>query len=352
MVVVPPRDPWYACDMRTQVHGAGTDSMSPGMFVVSLDLELLWGMFDVATKERYGARILGEHTVIPRMLDLFTRYGIHATWAVVGMLAAPDRVSLARLLPAIRPRYDHVQFSSYGHLESGVVGVDETDDPYHFGASLVARIREVPNQEVACHTFSHYYCLEEGAGADCFRADLVAWERALGERARSIVFPRNQYDTAHLAVCAEAGIRAFRGTEESGWYATVSTDGQYRLYKRLVRLVDSYLNVTGHHTYPLAEVLRITPRNVASSRFLRPYTRLPFLERRKVSRVLRSIDHAAARGEVYHLWWHPHNMGIDQDENLASLERICAHVAALRDQGRLVCCTMEEVAERAAHTLH
>ena len=45
--------------------------MDKGSFVVSLDLELMWGVRDVTTKEEYGNSIIGVREVLPKMLDIF-----------------------------------------------------------------------------------------------------------------------------------------------------------------------------------------------------------------------------------------------------------------------------------------
>src|SRR3546814_9234323 len=62
---------------------------------------------------------------------------------------------------------------------------------------MVRRILQCPDQEIATHSYSHYYCLEPGQTDDQFRADLRAATAQLREwniDCRSIVFPRNQYD--------------------------------------------------------------------------------------------------------------------------------------------------------------
>src|SRR3990170_6701363 len=41
----------------------------PGKFVISLDMELMWGVRDKSSKEQYGHRVLGEREAIPAMLD-------------------------------------------------------------------------------------------------------------------------------------------------------------------------------------------------------------------------------------------------------------------------------------------
>ena len=50
-----------------------------GTFMVSLDLELFWGMLEVFSLESYQDNILGGKKAIPQLLQLFEKYGIHAT---------------------------------------------------------------------------------------------------------------------------------------------------------------------------------------------------------------------------------------------------------------------------------
>ena len=34
------------------------------------------------------------------------------------------------------------------------------------------------------------------------------------------------------------------------------------------------------------------------------------------------MEYAALHGEVYHLWWHPHNFGANMEKNLEKLEYV------------------------------
>ena len=55
------------------------------------------------------------------------------------------------------------------------------------------------------------------------------------------------------------------------------------------------------------------------------------------------MTQAAKRGEIYHLWWHPHNFGVNQTENLAGLETILKHYATLEKSFEMKSKTMAEV---------
>ena len=63
--------------------------------------------------------------------------------------------------------------------------------------------------------------------------------------------------------------------------------------------------------------------NVCASRMLRPYSpKLSFLEGLRLKRIKKEMTYAAKKGEMYHLWWHPHNFGANMEENLRFLESI------------------------------
>jgi peptidoglycan/xylan/chitin deacetylase (PgdA/CDA1 family) len=324
-----------------------------GYFVVSLDLELFWGMVDKATLESYGPAVKGERTAIPRLLSLFSEYGIHATWATVGMIMAKNRTELLHYAPPpkLRPRYRHEASSTYHHLNLGHVGKDEASDPYHFGPTLVSLIHGTPHQEIGNHTFSHYYCVDEATPQpDCFAADLTAFTAIAAERgitAESFVFPRNQWTETARAALPRAGITTYRGTEQHFLYRARPDSEQTRPLRAL-RLLDHYLNLSGHHTYPLPAPDAAGLVNLPASRFLRPYHPLlrPF-ERLRLSRITRAMTHAATRGEVFHLWWHPHNFGLHQEENFRNLRVILDQYQRLSKQYGFTSMTMGELAKCA-----
>src|SRR3546814_1869217 len=100
--------------------------------------------------------------------------------------------------PEDLPTYADPRLSNYSYLDE--VGVSERVDPYYFAPSMVRRILQCPDQEIATHSYSHYYCLEPGQTDDQFRADLRAATAQLREwniDCRSIVF-RSEEHTSEL----------------------------------------------------------------------------------------------------------------------------------------------------------
>jgi peptidoglycan/xylan/chitin deacetylase (PgdA/CDA1 family) len=300
-----------------------------GEFVISLDFELLWGVRDHATRETYGANVLGGREAIPRILDLFERHGISATWATVGLLMAECRDELMASLPPpeLRPRYTDPRLSNYAYLDE--VGEDERRDPHYYGMSLVRRIMDCPRQEIGTHTHTNYYSLEPGQDIASFEADLVAALAMAGQRnilPRSIVFPRNQYAEEHLAVCARLGLLTHRGTE-SAWPYRSTPVARQRLARRALRLADAHSGIFGAKTYMRTEGRLV---NVRASQFLRPKVgALRLLHPMHVGMIKRSLTNAARSQRGYHMWWHPHNFGLNVADNLAVLADILDHFRGL-----------------------
>ena len=60
-------------------------------FIISLDFELIWGMHtgDIVNNS-YNKNIKGGREAITDLLNLFEKYGIRATWAVVGLMFAEN----------------------------------------------------------------------------------------------------------------------------------------------------------------------------------------------------------------------------------------------------------------------
>jgi peptidoglycan/xylan/chitin deacetylase (PgdA/CDA1 family) len=317
----------------------------PGHLVVSLDLELHWGIRDHTPLHAPGVRdrLLGVRQAVPAVLRLFRERGIRATWAAVGALFARDRDELEAHLPRVRPRYRDASLDPYTELPR--LGRSEEDDPFHYAPSLIDQIAATPGQELGTHTFAHTYGLEPGASLDAFVSDLQAARAIMGRRGlvpRSIVFPRNQYGPDHVRVLPGLGIVAFRGGGRGSMYQPRPGSAETRL-RRGARLLDSYLplvrDTVRPRRWPDAPVV-----DVPASRFLRPHDR-GALDALRLARIERSMTAAARTGADFHLWWHPHNMGVDREANLSLLARVLDRFAALSDAYGLTSATMADRAD-------
>ncbi|MBN1141398.1 MAG: polysaccharide deacetylase family protein [Deltaproteobacteria bacterium] len=318
-----------------------------GILIISLDFELHWGMRDHLSVDGFRGRGLETRAAIPRILDLFQEYGIHATWAAVGFLFFDNREDLLEDIPDKLPNYVRSRLSAYSELLS--LGRDEEEDPCRFAASLIRRISSTPHQEIGSHTFSHYLCREKGQGIEDFEVDLKAAKKAAQRHQlelKSFVFPRNQVNPEFLPLLSEQGYLCYRGNSRLPSAEKIE-DPVQTLWPRLLRLADSYVGFLGFNTYPMKQIVPGPLVNIPASRFLRPYSAsLKWLEPLKIGKIRSSLTRAARKGEIFHLWWHPHNFGRHTDENLRNLEKILRHFQKLNRDYQMTSCNMGELASR------
>ncbi|MBI5251267.1 MAG: polysaccharide deacetylase family protein [Desulfomonile tiedjei] len=330
------------------------ETIRPGALIISLDFELHWGLLNTYPLRAIENRLLGARRAVTAFLDLFEKYEIHATWAVVGLLFFRTKKELLDSLPAVRPHGDGQSVTPYDILET--VGPDERADPYHFAHSLTERIRRTKSQELATHTFSHF--VWDYSGADdgiAFRSDLRAALHTAGsqrESIASIVFPQNKYYEQLLEIAEEEGIHAFRGKKDY-WYTFLGSGGKAsRAIFRGLRLLDHHVSISGSNTFTWDSIHNVKPYNIGESWPLECYTHVPWLaplEPLRLKRIKKSLNRAAKKQELFHLWWHPHQFGIGLRRNLDFLERILDHFQGLRKSHGMMSLNMREVSERVTH---
>jgi len=303
--------------------------VSKGIFTISLDFELFWGVRDHRTLESYGENIRNVHNVVPRLLELFKKYNVHCTWATVGFLFFKEKEEMISYLPANRPDYSQKEYDPYSYIEQ-----NELEKIYHFAPALIAQIEKTPGQEIGTHTFSHFYTLEKNTTIDQFRSDLQAALRIAKEKGielKSIVFPRNQYSDEHIKACLQDGIIIYRGNELSGVYKPVSRENE-NSYRRAIRFLDAYIPSAG-------DII-----NIPASRFLRPYDpKFKILDKLKLRKIKAGIKFAAKHRLIYQLWWHPHNFGKYMDENFNFLEQVLKFYQQLNREEKIESLNLMEI---------
>jgi len=171
-------------------------ALDTGVFVISIDVELAWGI-----RDHLSARALqgldAERAIVERLLTLFRSYNVSATWAIVGGLLGADAWRTVQLPPGL------------------------TLDPSQWhAADIVQRVREaVPQQEVGSHSFAHTIFDERTLSREEASADVLSARQAhaaAGLPFEAFVFPRNV--VGFPSVLADNGVRVFRGATPR-WYS-------------------------------------------------------------------------------------------------------------------------------------
>ena len=321
--------------------------LDSGIFNISLDFELHWGCFEhMVLNEPQQQYFRNTLDAIPEMLKIFSDGNIHVTWAIVGMLYSCDKTAWVKNKPAILPTFDNPNVSAYKWIEQH--GFYSEKDPFHFAPVLIEKIKCTPNQEIATHTYAHYFCLESGQTREQFKADIemacrIAEEN--GNKIRSLVFPRNQFNHQYLSVCTEAGITAIRSSPDI-WYWEPATGSTFM--KRFFRAGDAYLKFQPIKIVYLKNITIVNgePISLPATRLYRPWKAgQPLQNRLKMRRILNEMTAVAKKKAYYHLWWHPHNFGNNPQECLDELRQIVQHYNELNKKYHFRSMTMNETTD-------
>lgn len=327
-----------------------------GHFVITLDYEIHWGVFDKKTVDQYRQNLENVGLVLERMLELSKKYKVKITFATVGFLFAKDKEELIKYTPKNKPTYHSDKYSPYPIVPT--IGKDEVDDPFHFGLSGIDKIKTDGNHEIGTHTFCHYYCHIPGQTIDQFDEDLKA-AKAIAHKndveLKSLVFPRNMIDAFKaddqpiLETLKANGITSFRGKEKSFIYNIHTT----KFYKnwfifKFLKFLDAYISITGPNTYDIVKLNKGKALvNIPSSRLLRAYSvKFKRLEPLKLNRIKKGMTRAAKKNETFHLWWHPHNFGAQTEENFQNLETIFKTYKSLNKTYGFESITMTELTNK------
>ena len=139
-----------------------------GVFCISIDLELLWGRRDMPNLYYFEKRIPEERRVIDKLLALFKKYKIPATWATVGKIY-------------------------------------EKGDSNYSGLDIIKKIKDTPNQEIGSHSYTH------PVFTDISKSEAIIEFKDFKQK--SFVYPRNKIK--YLKELKNSGFKSYRGADKN-----------------------------------------------------------------------------------------------------------------------------------------
>ena len=308
--------------------------MTPPTVVISLDLELSWGSFDLSYDDNVRKMARWTHDVgAPRLLNHLTGNGLSATWAVVGAMMRPTLPDISGL-PEVR--YSHFPKPWFSYVPKQG---DETAHPEWFGAQLLEQIRSAqPEQEIGFHSFSHVPfgwpgMTRERAIAEYRYCAQIAPE--MGISTTSFVFPRNL--VAYLRELRDAGFVCFRDADELPF-----------------RFANNILNSIG---MIWADFMGLSPRMIEPS-FKEGIVSIPgslmiryeagwrkyIPDASRMRRLRRGLEKVQRNGGVFHVWFHPENLYAEWPRLENVVARFLQELGGSVRKGYVRCLTMGQLA--------
>ena len=308
--------------------------MTDPTVVISLDLELSWGMFDLSFDDHLLKMARWTHDIgAPNLLNHLTSNGLSATWAVVGAMMRPSLPDVSGLPEVSYPHFSKPWFS-YVPKEG-----DELTDPEWFGASLVEMIRRAkPEQEIGFHSFSHvpFGCrgmTPERAIAEYQYCAQTA--RELGIPTTSFVFPRNL--VAFLSDLRDAGFTCFRDVDELP--VRFASD-------KLTSLCMIWADLAGLTPRMIEPSLKEGMVSIPGSLLIRYAAgwRKYIPDSSRLRRLRKGLERVRRSGGVFHVWFHPENLYAEWPRLENVVARFLEDLGTLVRNGDLRCLTMGQLA--------
>ena len=303
--------------------------------VISLDLELSWGSFDLS----YGDELLKmgrwTHDVgAPNLLQHLTRNGISATWAIVGAMM---RRSLPDVSGLPDVRYPHFAKPWFSYIPKEG---DEQTHPEWFGAGLVEMIRKAsPEQEIGFHSFSHVLFGQRGMTRERAIAEYrycAQIAKELGIAKSSFVFPRNS--VAYLEELRDAGFACFRDVD--------------RLPRRfsngmLNSLGMIWADFAGSSPCMIEPSLKDGIVSIPGSLLIRYAAgwRKFIPDSSRLRRLRKGLERVRLSRGVFHVWFHPENLYAEWPRVENVVARFLEELGVLVRNGDVRCLTMGQLAE-------
>lgn len=323
-----------------------TASLDKAVFVVSIDTELAWGSFDRNGLSRYRAYYPEVRSIIGSLLELFDRYGIKATWAVVGhlFLTSCSRNGNGNHSHVLQPRYSWYPEGWLSHDPYSNVN----DAPFFYAPDIIDRIlASRQRHEIGSHTFTHAIIGDPECSREVAYSQFAECKRlahALGTEMTSVVFPRNRI--GHLDVLCDLGFTSFRGLEQN-WYHHQPAATKAKM---ICHYADRFLAVTPP-CYKQVRAFQAVGSfqrlfDLPASMFYAPFHgmwRLVGISRR-VSQARKGIRRAIRDRALFHLWFHPSNLATSP-LLVEGLEEILSTLSDEMQAGNIESTTMRETAQ-------
>ena len=302
--------------------------LDKAIFIVSLDTELAWG---TRGDKKYQNHYRKTREIIDKLLDLFTKYEIKATWAIVGHLFLDkcEKVDGVAHPAIISPRSDWFDVDPASDINQA---------SEWYGKDIVAKILACPiKQEIGCHTFSHIDVPR--CNRECFVSELDECQKLAGQlnlELKSFVYPKNR--VAMTDVLAEKKFLCYRD-RDANWFRNF----EERL-RKLAHAIDNYLCLPIKATVP-KKVNGIW--SLPGSYFYihkdgwAKFIPIKF----RVKKSIAGTNSAVEKKQIFHLWFHPFNLASDPEGLLRGLEEIFIYFKSLQEKGLIENLTMGETAD-------
>jgi len=325
----------------------------PGIFSLSIDVELAWGSIHRKSINLNTLReiSINVRNVMDNLFALLENYEVPVTWNILGHLVLDhcSRENPNELPHCDMPRANYSWLNGDWYRYDPCTGI--TEDPAWYGKDIVDKIiyytrTSKVGHEIGCHSFSHQQFGDLGCTQKLARAEITKCIELLKTECNTVpktfAFPRDY--VGHLNTLKEHGFTSFR-------------DVPPKLYPclRLERTVSNYLKTQLSLALQLLSYYVLFPPHVVTSREILPglwgipgclaYGNKSLVPLRLVTfKAIQGIDRAIRNGKIFSIYTHLRDFGANK-RMLMELEKVLSYASEKKRMGMLEVKTMTQLVE-------
>ena len=270
-------------------------------FVLSIDLELAWGVWDKLNSTNVQKIIDTERLVCENLLNIFDENEIPVTWAVVAALLDNKNKMMGNLnqkawyAPDI---LDNILNSKTKHL-------------------------------IASHSYAHKEfntCSNEEIIEDFEKS--IFFLKSFNINTDVFIFPRN--NVFHLDVLKKFNFKTYRSIDQS-WYKKVYKYN--KLLGKISNLIDKVIPIKTNSVSPLIDQFGLTEIPTSILLISKNGIRTIVTNFSMFKKIKDGIDLAISKNECFHIWFHPSNFYYQTNKQFDLLKKIIDYFNLKREQG-------------------
>jgi len=270
-------------------------------FVLSIDLELAWGVWDKLNSTNVQKIIDTERLVCENLLNIFDDNEMPVTWAVVAALLDNKNKMMGNLnqkawyAPDI---LDNILNSKTKHL-------------------------------IASHSYAHKEfntCSNEEIIEDFEKS--IFFLKSFNINTDVFIFPRN--NVFHLDVLKKFNFKTYRSIDQS-WSKKVYKYN--KLLGKISNLIDKVIPIKTNSVSPLIDKFGLTEVPTSILLISNNGIRSIVTNYSMFKKIKDGIDLAISQNECFHIWFHPSNFYYQTNKQFDLLKKIINYVNLKREQG-------------------
>lgn len=314
---------WFNWDMKR---------LNKGFIIISLDTEL--GLGHLANNElrKFDSQFEKTRDVIERLVKLFNKHDVSATWAIVGKLVEKNEI---RRIEHFYPK-DNIQEEDL-NLRSEIYKYKE----------LIPLLTSSPVfQDIGSHSYSHITFSSGNrnhhANKNLARDDFKAFNECFDQlflSPKSFVFPQNR--PGHENLLSKFGFHIYRG-KELKWYSKLP-----KPFSKLAKGIDNLFPLPPSVSNPIIHESLIVETNGHLH-----FAKLPSGYRKFMPwwvlkiKLWFGLKKAIYFNETFHMWTHPYDLAYKSEQHFKVLEWFLKLVKKHEQKGAVELIPMNKLYEK------